>query len=237
MAEFSGKKVIIVGGSRGMGAEMVKRFAAMGAETIFTYAKSAEAAEALAAGNGARAVQVDSADRDALVQFIAGEGAIDVLIISAGVFVGGDPLTLDTAEVDRMFDINFRSPYFAVIEAARKMPDGGRIILIGSAAADRVGGADYAPYAMTKSSYKTLARYLAYAWGSREITVNVIQPGHTDTDMNPADGPYGEYMRSQSPIKKHVKPGEIADYAVFLAGPSGAMITGTILNVDGGLGL
>ena len=237
MGEFSGKKVIVIGGSRGMGAAMVKRFATMGAQTIFTYAKSTEAAEALAATQGARAVRVDSADRDALVQFIEGEGAIDVLIVSAGIFVGGDPLTIDSAQIDRMIDINMRSPYFAIIAAARKMPKGGRIMLIGTAASDRALGASYAPYVMTKSALKGLVRYLAYAWGSREITVNLIQPGNTDTAMNPADGPHAEYMRSLSPIKKHVKPDEIAAYAVFLAGPDGAMITGTVLNVDGGLAL
>jgi cyclic-di-GMP-binding biofilm dispersal mediator protein len=236
MAEFSGKKVVVIGGSRGIGAATVKRFAALGAETIFTYASSAEAAQAVAAAAGARAERVDSADRDAVVKFIASEGPIDVLVVSAGVVPFGAALTVDPAEIDQMIEINWRSPYFAIVEAARKMPNGGRIMLIGSAAADRVTG-EYAAYSSIKSSYKALAEHLAHEWGAREITVNVIQPGNTDTDKNPADGPYADYMRSMSPIKKHVKPEEIADLAVYLAGPSGAMITGTTINVDGGLAL
>lgn len=238
MADYSGKKVVVVGGSRGMGAAAVKRFAAMGADTVFTYGSSKDAADALAAAHGARAVQIDSADRDKLIAFIANQGPIDILIISAGVFVGFDPENGNMAEVDRMFDINVRSPYFAAVEAAKSMPNGGRIMLIGSAAADRVimGAANF-PYAVAKSAYKTLVRYLGFMLGEREITVNLIQPGNVDTAMNPADGPYGDYMRSLTPIKRHMSADEIVDTIAFLASPSGAMITGVTLNVDGGMAL
>jgi cyclic-di-GMP-binding biofilm dispersal mediator protein len=238
MADFAGKKVVIIGGSRGQGAAAVKRFAGMGADTVFTYGSSKEEADALVASYGVRAAQIDSADRDKLVAFIASEGPIDILVICAGIYVGFDPDNSNMAAIDRMFDINMRSPYFAVVEATKKMPNGGRIILIGSAGVDRaIMSPDNMPYSMAKGTYKTLARYLGYALGDREITVNLIQPGNVDTAMNPVDGPYADYMRSLTPIKRHMSPDEIVDTIVFLAGPTGSMITGVSLNVDGGMGL
>jgi cyclic-di-GMP-binding biofilm dispersal mediator protein len=234
MADFSGKKVVIVGGSRGMGASMVKRFASLGANTVFTYAASEEAAQSVAGASGAQAVRVDSKDRDAVVSFIAGQGPIDVLIISAGTVPVGPAISIDPAAIDEMIEVNWRSPYFGIVEAAKTMPNGGRIILIGSAAPDRVTG-EVAAYASIKGSYRALVSHLAREWGERDITVNVIQPGNTDTDKNPADGPWGDYMRSLSAIKKHISPEEIADMALYLSGPSGRLITGTVITVDAGL--
>ncbi|OHT22289.1 SDR family oxidoreductase [Edaphosphingomonas haloaromaticamans] len=234
MADFSGKTALILGGSRGIGAAIVRRFAQAEARVIFTYAGSAEAAKRLAAETGARAVQADSADRDALTAAIAAQGPIDMLVINAGTLAIGDPLTLDADAIDRMIDINVRAPYHAAVEAARRMPDGGRIIVIGSTNGDRIPFAGGAAYAMTKSAMQGMVRGLARDFGARGITVNSIQPGPTDSDMNPADGPMAEQMHSFMAVKRHIRPEEVAELTAYIAGPHAAMITGSMQTIDGG---
>ncbi len=236
MAQISNRKVVVLGGSRGIGAELVRKFAGQGDAVTFTYAGSADAAAALAADTGAKALQVDSADRQALTSAIAAEGAVDVLIVNAGTLALGDPLTIDPDAVDRMIDINVRAPYHASVEAARQMPDNGRILIIGSTNGDRIPFAGGAAYAMTKSAMQGMVRGLARDFGPRGITVNSIQPGPTDTEMNPANGPMADLMHSFMAIGRHVHASEIADYAAFLASPSAAMITGSLQTIDGGFG-
>lgn len=236
MAEFSGKNILILGGSRGIGAAIVRRFATGGGKLAFTYAGSKEAAEALAAETGSEAIRTDSADRDALIATVAGRGALDVLVISAGALVIGDPLTLDPDAIDRMIDINVRAPYHAAVEAARRMNEGGRIIVIGSTNGDRMPFAGGAAYALTKSAMQGMVRGLARDFGERGITVNSVQPGPTDSDMNPADGPMAEFMHSFMAIKRHIRADEVAGLTAFLAGPQGAMITGSMQTIDGGFG-
>src|SRR5262249_59275796 len=121
MADFKDKKVLILGGSRGIGAAIVRRFASGGAQVAFTYAGSQDAAQALAAETGAEAIQSDSADRAALIATVASRRALDVLLLNAGTLVMGDPLTLDADAVDRMIDVNVRAPYHAAVEAARRV--------------------------------------------------------------------------------------------------------------------
>jgi cyclic-di-GMP-binding biofilm dispersal mediator protein len=236
MAQISNRKVVVLGGSRGIGAELVRKFAGQGDAVTFTYAGSADAAAALAADTGAKALQVDSADRQALTSAIAAEGAVDVLIVNAGTLALGDPLTIDPDAVDRMIDINVRAPYHASVEVARQMPDNGRILIIGSTNGDRIPFAGGAAYAMTKSAMQGMVRGLARDFGPRGITVNSIQPGPTDTEMNPANGPMADLMHSFMAIGRHVHASEIADYAAFLASPSAAMITGSLQTIDGGFG-
>jgi len=229
-------KVLVLGGSRGIGAAIVDRFALDGAKVAFTFAGSPDAAAALADRTGARALKVDSADRDALTGAIAAEGPIDVLVINAGALVLGDPLTLEADAIDRMIDINVRAPYFAAVEAARQMPDNGRILVIGSTNGDRMPFAGGAAYAMTKSAMQGMVRGLARDFGPRGITVNSVQPGPADTDMNPADGPMADYMHSFMAIPRHIHAREIADYVAYLASPGAAMITGSLQTIDGGFG-
>ncbi len=236
MADFTGKNVLVLGGSRGIGAAIARRFAQGGARLAFTYAGSKEAAEALAADTGAEAIRTDSADRDALIATVASRGALDAIVINAGTLVLGDPLTLDPDAVDRMIDVNVRAPYHAAVEAARRMNDNGRIIVIGSVNGDRMPFAGAAAYALTKSAMQGMVRGLARDFGGRGITVNSIQPGPTDSDMNPADGPMAETMHGFMAIKRHVNAGEVAELAAFLAGPHGAMITGSLQTIDGGFG-
>ena len=236
MTQFTGKTILVLGGSRGIGAALVRRFASGGGRVAFTYAGSKDAAQALAHETGAEAIQSDSADRAALVATVAARGALDVLAINAGTLVMGDPLTLDPDAVDRMIDINVRAPYHAAVEAARQMNADGRIVVIGSTNGDRMPFAGGAAYAMTKSAIQGMVRGLARDFGGRGITINSIQPGPTDSDMNPADGPMAEFMHSFMAIKRHAHAAEIAELAAFLAGPHGAMITGSMQTIDGGFG-
>lgn len=231
---FSGRKAVILGGSRGIGAALVRKFSADGATVVFTFAGSQEAAAALSVETGARPLRVDSADRAALTAAVAAEGPIYILLVNAGALVLGDPLTLDVEAVERMIDINVRAPYFAAVEAARKMPEGGRILIIGSTNGDRIPFAGGAAYAMTKSAIQGMVRGLARDFGARGITVNSIQPGPTGTEMNPADGPMAEAMHGFMAIPRHVHASEIAGYAAFLASPAAAMITGSMQTIDGG---
>lgn len=236
MKDFAGKKVLIIGGSRGIGAAIVRRFAKGGGKVAFTYAGSRDAANALSAETGAEAIRADSANREELIKTVAGRGPLDVIVINAGTLVMGDPLTLDADDVDRMIDINVRAPYHASVEAARRMNDNGRIIVIGSVNGDRIPFAGGSAYALTKSAMQGMVRGLARDFGDRGITVNSIQPGPTDSDMNPADGPMADTMHSFMAIKRHARADEIAELAAYISGPHGAMITGSMQTIDGGFG-
>jgi cyclic-di-GMP-binding biofilm dispersal mediator protein len=236
MADFNDKNILILGGSRGIGAAIVRRFATGGGKTAFTYAGSNDAALALAKETGTEAILSDSADRAALIATVASRGALDVLVSVAGALVLGDPLQLDVDAVDRMIDVNVRAPYHASVEAARRMNRDGRIIVIGSINADRMPFPGGAAYALTKSAMQGMVRGLARDFGARGITVNSVQPGPTDTGMNPADGPMADLMHGFMAIKRHIRPDEIAELTAFLAGPHGAMITGSMQSIDGGFG-
>ena len=236
MTNFSGKAILVLGGSRGIGADIVRRFATDGGDVTFTYAGSKGAAEALAAETGAKAFQADSTDRSAVAAVIGEGGQLDILVINAGLFVGGDPLTLHAEAIDRLIDVNIRAPYHAAVEGARDMRDGGRIILIGSTNGDRTPFPGAAAYGMSKAALQGLTRGLSRDLGPRGITVNVVQPGPTDTDMNPADGPMRELMHSFMAIKRHATGREVAGMVAYLAGPEAAIVTGAMHTIDGGFG-
>ncbi len=236
MTDFTNKNILVLGGSRGIGAAIVRRFARDGGRIAFTYAGAQTAAETLSAETGAESIRTDSADRDALIATVASRGPLDLIVINAGTLALGDPLTLEADAVDRMIDVNVRAPYHAAVEAARTMVDGGRIIVIGSTNGDRMPFAGGAAYALTKSAMQGMVRGLARDFGDRGITVNSIQPGPTDTEMNPAKGPMADTMHSFMAIKRHVHADEIAGLAAYLAGPEAAMITGSMQTIDGGFG-
>jgi len=234
MAGSGGKSVLVLGGSRGIGAAIVRRFAADGARVAFTYAGSREAAERVAAETGATAAVADSADREAVVARVRDSGPLDVLVVNAGVAMMGDPLELDADEVDRMIRINVNAPYHAAVEAARRMPEGGRIIVIGSNVGDHTGFPGLAAYSLTKAAVQGMVRGLARDLGPRGITVNAVQPGPVDTDMNPADGPLKDTLYGLMSLRRHGRPEEIAGLVAWLAGPEAGFATGAMHTIDGG---
>ncbi|MEL6470575.1 MAG: SDR family oxidoreductase [Cyanobacteria bacterium J06623_4] len=236
MTTLTGKKALVLGGSRGIGAAIVERLSAEGAVTTFTYGGSEDAAKALAKKTGTTTVQADSADRVAISKVIAEQGPLDILVVNAGIGVLGHSLELNPDDIDRMIDINVRGPYHAAVDAAREMNEGGRIVIIGSVNGDRMPFAGGAAYGMTKSAVQGMVRGLARDFGDRNITVNSVQPGPVNTDLNPEDGPMKDLMHSFMAIKRHAQPKEIAGMVAYLVGPEAAIVTGAQHTIDGGFG-
>jgi cyclic-di-GMP-binding biofilm dispersal mediator protein len=236
MATLQSKTALVLGGSRGIGAAIVERLVAEGADVTFTYSGSEAAATALAKKTGAATIQLDSADRDAVIAFVDGFDGLDILVVSAGIAIMGDPTKIDPDDVDRLIDINIRGAYHAATAAGRVMRKGGRIVILGSVNGDRMPFPGLAAYAMSKSAVQGMVRGLARDFGPRGITVNNVQPGPVDTDMNPADSDMAEFMYSQMAIKRHARPDEVAAMVAFLVGPEAGMITGAQHTIDGGFG-
>jgi len=236
MSAFQDKSVLVLGGSRGIGAAIVRRFAKEGAAVTFTYAGSREAAEALATETESTAVLTDSSDRDAVIATVRESGPLDVLVVNAGIALFGDALDQDPDAIDRLFRINVHAPYHASVEAARRMAEGGRIIVIGSVNGDRMPLPGMASYALSKSALQGLARGLARDFGPRGITINIVQPGPIDTDANPEDGPMQSVMHGFMAIKRHGRPEEVAGMVAWLAGPEAGFVTGAMHTIDGAFG-
>jgi len=245
MSTLANKIALVTGGSRGIGAAIVKKLAADGADIAFTYISSEEkannlAAEIQATGRKAIAIQADSADtkavENAVAQTIQTYGRIDILVNSAGVSVNGnvDNDDTDTAAFDRQFAINVSGVATAVRSASRHMPDGGRIISIGSVLGGYVPFPGLADYSATKAAVATYTKGWARDLGKRGITVNNVQPGPIDTEMNPANGESASVFAGLTALGRYGKAEEVAAAVAFLASPAASYITGTNLNVDGG---
>ncbi|HEX3364819.1 SDR family oxidoreductase [Phenylobacterium sp.] len=240
------KVALVLGGSRGIGAAIVRRLAADGASVLFTYANAAAQADAVVAdvaarGGQAAAVRADSADpravRDAVALTVARFGRLDILVNNAGLIGMRRPQGYDIDEFDRMYAVNVRGPLVAAEAAQAVMGEGGRIIMIGSIVADRVGVPGGAIYASTKGAIAAMTRGLARDYGPKGVTINNVQPGPTETDMNPADSPHRAWLTAQSPLGRVGEPEEIANLVAFLAGPQSSYINGASLTVDGGFTL
>ncbi|CAI0782349.1 3-oxoacyl-ACP reductase family protein [Serratia quinivorans] len=240
---LQGKVAFIQGGSRGIGAAIAKRLAREGAAVAFTYVSSAGKADALvdeitAAGGKALAIKADSADATALQQAVRQAvnslGNLDILVNNAGVLAMGSTEELPLEDLDRTLAVNVRSVFVASQEAARHMNDGGRIINIGSTNAERMPFAGGAVYAMSKSALVGLTKGMARDLGPRGITVNNVQPGPVDTDMNPDNSDFAEQLKGMMAIGRYGKDEEIASFVAYLVGPEAGYITGASLSIDGG---
>jgi 3-oxoacyl-[acyl-carrier protein] reductase len=242
MTILNGKIALVTGGSRGIGAAIVRRLSRDGATVAFTYANSPDRAQALAAeveaaGGRALAIQADSADPGAVERSVAAVleafGRIDILVNNAGILVHKalDDTTLE--DFERIMAVNVRAQFVAIQAAQRQMRDGGRIVNIGSMAADRAGGPDLSLYAMSKGAVAALTRGLARDLGPRGITVNNVQPGPTETEIV-SDEAVRATLRSMIPVGRMGQDSEIAGLVAWLAGPESAYVNGASLTIDGG---
>ncbi|OBK72939.1 3-oxoacyl-ACP reductase family protein [Mycobacterium sp. 1274761.0] len=243
MTDLQGRRALVTGASRGIGAAIVRRLAGDGAAVAFTYGRSAEEAEKLVAeitaeSGTAVAIQADSADpvqvAAAVDQAVDHLGGLDVLVNNAGVAVLHDIESFPLEEFDRLLAINVRAVFVATQRAVPHLGANGRIINIGSINAERVPGPGLSGYAMTKAAVAGLTRGLARELGPRGITVNNVQPGPIDTDMNPDQGEFAESAKQVMAIGRYGQPSDIAGVVSYLAGPDTGYITGANWNVDGG---
>lgn len=244
MAELQGQNVFVTGGTRGIGAAIVQKMAEVGANVAFTYHKSQEQADALVReletrGVKGLAIQADARQAENVVRAVQKAvsvfGTIDILVNSAGIFELKSIMQSTLEDYERTESINIKAVFAATVEVLKSMPEGGRIITIGSVNADSMPFAGGSLYAMSKAAVGMMTKSWARDLGDRKITANVIQPGPIDTDMNPADGAFGETLTAMTAIKRYGKPEEVAELAVFLSGSKAANITGSTINIDGGL--
>jgi 3-oxoacyl-[acyl-carrier protein] reductase len=242
--KLEGKIALITGGSRGIGAAIAKRLAADGANVAITYTKGADAAASVVkeierAGRKAIAIRADAADADAVMAAVEDTvqtfGRLDVLVNNAGTAI---PKTFEETtleEMDRVIDINVRGVFVATQAALKHMKDGGRIITIGSAVGERVLVPGLVPYSATKGAVKIFTQALSRELGSRGITVNNVQPGPIDTDLNPAASEWAVPQKAATSLDRYGKVDEVAALVAFVAGPESSYITGANLTVDGGM--
>jgi 3-oxoacyl-[acyl-carrier protein] reductase len=241
---LEGKIALITGGSRGIGAAIAKRLAADGANVAITYTKGADAAALVVkgierAGGRAIAIQADAADADAtkaaVEQTVAAFGQLDVLVNNAGTAIPKSFEETTLEELDRLIDVNVRGTLVATQAALKHMKSGGRIIMIGSSVGERVLVPGLVPYSATKGAVKMFTQGLSREVGSRGITVNNVQPGPIDTDLNPSAGEWAAPQKAATALDRYGHVEEVAALVAFVAGPEASYITGANLTVDGGM--
>ncbi len=244
MSKLTEKVALVTGGSRGIGAAIAKRLAADGASVAITYAKDASAASAVVKaierdGGKAIAIQADATDAKAVEAAVekafATFGRLDVLVNNAGTAIPKPFEEATLEEMDRVIAINVRGVFVATQAALKHMKSGGRVIMIGSAVGERVAAPGLVPYAGTKGAVKMFTQALAREIGSRGITVNNVQPGPIDTDLNPAAGDWAVPQKAATALDRYGRVDEVAAMVAFVAGPESSYITGANLTVDGGM--
>jgi 3-oxoacyl-[acyl-carrier protein] reductase len=240
---LAGKRALVTGASRGIGAAIAKALAAEGADVAITYEKSADSAAKVvdaikASGRKAVAIQADSVDVAAVQasvdKTVAALGGLDILVNNAGILRLGGLNDISLADIDALLNVNVRSPIVASRAALPHLGKGGRIITIGSYFADRVPAPVLGVYAASKSALIAFNKALARELGPKDITVNLVQPGSIDTDMNPAHGPTAETLKQFMALGRYGAPDDIANAVAFLASAKAKYITGSTLTVDGG---
>ena len=243
MIDLKGKRALVTGGSRGIGAAIVSALAHSGADVAFTYRHSEERARTLVRhieqqGRRAIAIQADGADPEAIArsvrEAVSTLGGIDVLVNSAAIGHSGLIADLDLADYQTLMDTNVRAHVLFSKAVIPHLGEGGRIISIGSGLAERVPFPGVTAYAMTKAALLAFTRGLSRELGPKGITVNIVHPGSTDTDANPADGPAADFQRGMTSLGRFARPEEIANAVVFLASPAASVITGASLVADAG---
>lgn len=232
--DLTGKKALVTGASRGLGRAIALSLARAGADVVITYEKSVDKAQQVvdeinALGRHSEAIQ------DAVTQAARSLGGLDILVNNAGIARGGPLESMTLADIDALINVNIRGVVIAIQEALVHMSDGGRIINIGSCLANRVAQPGIAVYSMTKSALNSLTRGLARDLGPRGITVNLVHPGPTNSDMNPEDGEQADSQRQLIALGHYGQPEDVAAAVTFLASPAAGQISGTGLDVDGGL--
>src|ERR1700738_2665308 len=242
--KLEGKIALITGGSRGIGAAIAKRLAADGADVAITYTKGTDAAASVVkeierGGRKAIAIQADATDADAVEaaveRTVATFGRLDVLVNNAGTAIPKSFEETTLEELNRLIDVNVRGTLVATQAALKHMKSGGRIIMIGSSVGERVLVPGLVPYSATKGAVKMFTQGLAREVGSRGVTVNNVQPGPIDTDLNPAAGEWAVPQKAATALDRYGHVDEIAAMVAFVAGPESSYITGANLTVDGGM--
>lgn len=240
---LDGKVALVTGGGRGIGAAVALRLAEEGADVALTFQRNQQSADDVvdrikATGSRAIAVQADSADPAAVAaavdQAFGDLGRLDILVNNAGAFLLGPLEQLTSEDLEQTIAINVRAPFVASQAAVRHMPAGGRIINIGSNIAERTVFPGFSLYAMSKTALTGLTKALGRELGGRKITVNLVNPGPTDTELNPADGPNADTITGFTALGHYARPADVAAAVAFLAGADGSYITGATINVDGG---
>jgi 3-oxoacyl-[acyl-carrier protein] reductase len=243
MSKLTNRVALVTGGSRGIGAAIAKRLAADGANVAITYTKGADAAASVVKEierNGAKAIaiQADATDaaavEAAVEKTVATLGQLDVLVNNAGTAIPKKFEQTTLEEIDHIFSLNVRGALVATQAALKHMKNGGRIIMIGSCVGERAMTPGLVPYSATKGAIKMFTQGLSREVGSRGITVNNIQPGPIDTDLNPATGDWAMPQKAATALDRYGSVDEVAALVAFVAGPEASYITGANLTVDGG---